>query len=310
MEKNRGIIAILYLLITFSLFVKLDTKTLAAGLKKEIPIDEQDILATSNDFEEVYELDQEILKELQSFCLSRQLPEYPKEINYQRIVKVYMGADIIQMDNGREEMLEALESNEYGWLVSINTAAGNYQLTIARRLPLKNDEIEQQEIHDTERKWMIKSHSLTAVEPYLDQLEKKSEELAACTRLVLVEGQSGFFEPVAIGFDDEKAKYLIGLGFQYGAVSENTCNVSVYEYDEIAERVKKMYVTDSTETQWGPLHFSGSKLLPAVKKEQAEQPDENEEQKVQTLQWWKIVIPVLMVVGLTGMVVLLKKKTH
>lgn len=260
-------------------YVEINTETVDTGLKKGIPMDKQDILATSDDFEEVYELNQELLKDLQRFCLSRQLSEYPKEVNYQNVVKVYMGADVLRMDTSdKEEMLEALESNEYVWLVSINTVAGNYQITIARDLALPNDQKELQEMCDARGKWVIKSHSLAAVEPYLGQIEEKASEMPDCARIVLVGELPGFYMPVAIGFDDSKAKYLIGLGFQYGVAYGNISNTSVYEFDKITERVKKTYMTDSTETQWGPLHFGGGKLLPAVKRQQTDQSDKNVEQ--------------------------------
>lgn len=279
MRRRKVRITILLIFAVLLFYVAINMETTDTGLEKEIPMDKQDILATSDDFKEVYELNQEILKDLQRFCLSRQLSEYPKEVDYEKVVKVYVGTDILRMDtNDKEEMLEALESNEYVWLVSINTAAGNYQITIARDLALSNDKKEQQEIYDAGGKWVIQSHSLAAVEPYLEQIEEKASELPDCARIVLVGEQPGFYMPVAIGFDESKAKYLIGLGFQYGVAFGNSSNTSVYEFDKIAERVKKTYRTDSTETQWGPLHFGAGKLLPAVKRQQTEQPDKDVEQ--------------------------------
>lgn len=270
---------ILLIFVVLLFYVEINMETVETGLIQEVPMDKQDILATSDDFEDVYELNQEILKDLQKFCLSRQLSEYPKEVDYQKAVKVYVGADILRMDTcDKEEMLEALGRNEYVWLVSINTAAGNYQITIARDTALPNDQKEQQEMCDARGKWVIKSHSLAAVEPYLEQIEEKASEMPDCARIVLAGELPGFYMPVAIGFDDSKAKYLMGLGFQYGIAYGNISNTSVYEFEKITERVKKTYMTDSTETQWGPLQFGGGKLLPAVKRQQTDQSDKNVEQ--------------------------------
>lgn len=311
MGKTKMRMTILFISIVLQLTVNAEIEILAAEWENGVPMDEQDILATSDDFQEVCKLDQEILTDMQKFCLSRELPEYPEEVDYQRAVKVYVGADLVRMDgNDKEEMLKTLESSEYVWVVSLKTTAGNYQITIAKKLPLSEGEKDQQEICETEGKWMIKSHSLDAAEPYLDQVEQKASEMPDCTKIVLVGEQTGFYKPVAIGFDNSKAKYLIGLGYQYGVAWGNTSNTSVYEYDEITESVKKMYVTDSTETQWGPLQFGSGKLLPAVKRQQTGQSDETAEQKSRILQWWQITIPVLAVVLLAVVIILQKRKSR
>lgn len=156
-----------------------------------------------------------------------------------------------------------------------------------------------------------KTHSLLEAEPYVDQVEKKKDQLADCTRIVFAEDQTGFFKPAAIGFDQERAKYLIGLGFQYEAAAGNTSNTSVYEYDEIAGRAREMYMTGSTEIQWGPFSSGDGSLLPAAERTESTQADESEEtQAPESYRNW-IVISVFAIVAVAaGAVVFRKRKSH
>lgn len=308
MKEKIKIRIFLFLFIVLSFSVKADIKVSAAGGEERGFMDEQDVLATSDDYEGVYGLERELLNDMKRFCLSRELSECPEKVDYQRAVKVYTGADLIRLgSNDREEMLQKLESSAYVWVIPLKTTAGNYQITVARKLSLSEGEKERQ---DAEGEWMIKSHSLEAVEPYLDQVEKRASELPGCTRIVFVEEQTGFSLPVAIGFDDLKAKYLAGLGFQYEAAFENTSNTSVYEYSEIADRAKEMYVTDSTETQWGPLSSGSNKLLPASKRQETGVLEDDAEKQIEPVQWWKFIVPLLAAVVLAGIAVLRKRKTH
>lgn len=289
------------------------------GNRKEISIAEQDRLMTSNDFEEVSALEQGALEWLQELGASQGIELIPEQLDYEKAVKVYVNTDIVTIDGtDRGTLLNALEAGDYVWVIPASTAYGNFQVTVARGLPLSEDakpyltEEEQQKIRDNEGKWEITEVAFDTVAPYVDQLNAYASQLADCTRVVITGSQTGFGMPVAVGFDDTEAKYFIGLGFQYPVAEGNARNTSVYEYDALAERAKDYAVNPDAEQQWSgdERQWSGDEqrwggLLPAVQTQNTRTEENTGE--IQAVQWWQITIPILAVFVLAGTAILLKK---
>ena len=259
--------------------------------------DKEDILSTSIDANEVYKLDEEINRMVQELCDGENLQEYPKNIDYENAVRVYVGADLMQMNsNRREDLLAALEESESVWVIPAQISDNYFQITVSKGLPLSEDaklylsEEEQQQIIDNEGKWCVTSVSYTAIEPYRKQVIEKLTKMSGSTRVVLVGAQSGFQMPVAVGFDKSEAKYLMGLGFQYPVSAARADVAGIYEYSSIHQYVmEECVVSDADENQWGGIAVDNGKTLPTVT---------NMQERVQTQQkgsLWFIGITVAVI---------------
>ena len=102
--------------------------------------DKEDILSTSIDANEVYKLDEEINRMVQELCDGENLQEYPKNIDYENAVRVYVGADLMQMNsNRREDLLAALEESESVWVIPAQISDNYFQITVSKGLPLSED---------------------------------------------------------------------------------------------------------------------------------------------------------------------------
>lgn len=289
---------------------------------EEVPIAEQDMLVTSSDFEEVSALEQGALEWLQELGASQGVEEIPEQLDYEKAVKVYVNTDIVTVDSSvRETLLNALEAGDYVWVIPASTAYGNFQVTVARGLPLSEDakpyltENEQKKILDNEGKWEITEVALDTVSPYIEQLNAYASQLADCTRVVITGSQTGFGMPVAVGFDDTEAKYFVGLGFQYPVAEGAVRNTSIYEYDTLAERAKGYAVDQGAEMQWSgdELQQTGEEkqwggLVPAAAQSKTTYIEETAKQ-IQSIHGWQIAIPVLVISVFAGVVILQKRRS-
>ena len=224
---------------------------------------QEDILATSSEFEKVSALYDEMIKSLAAF---EGISAENAVIDYERAVKIYADTDIFQLDtDDGETILEFLGEGEHIWMVPASLNGKKYLFTISKGHPLTEDakEVltleEQQEVIDREGNWFVCGIE-EADEGFWEKVNARSKELEGCQQAVIIVDLPGFQYPVVLGIKEGKAARWINIGYdnpvmddvqadtQTMSKSVNTTQEGVYEFHELADRVESYYNLSSGES--------------------------------------------------------------
>lgn len=248
MKKNiLGLLVVAVLLINASISLKAD----------ELPIQENDVLSNSSDYEEISALEDEILSELREIS---GVSEGLEQIDFSKGIKVYINTDILQLNtDNKESILSELHSGDYVWVIPFTIDNENYQVTLGKGMPLSEEAKEvltpsqQQHIIEQEGKWGISEISRGTVAPYMEQLENK-EELDHYSQVVFIGSIPGIAMPMALCFDSQKATEWVGLGFSYPVIEDNIQTRSssdIYDFQTLVAAAKTYDTGNSSDLNGG-----------------------------------------------------------
>ena len=210
----------------------------------ELPIAEEDLLETSDDFQEIRLLEDDIRNNF-----SWIVDEVPESIDFSQAVRIYVDTNLVNLKSTQQEVfLEALEDCNYVWVVPLEANGEWYSVTIARGLPFNGDdrgvltEEDIEYIRNMEGKWHITETISGGVAGYYSQLMNYGDEILNYDRIIFVSSQPGMRMPIAIGFSDGSARSWISLGYKYPVISnaENTSgnDNGIYDFETIAKMAK------------------------------------------------------------------------
>jgi len=180
---------------------------------KRTPIANEDILSLSDDFEEVKEIEDEIVSWLR-ICIAN--PIKLSEIDYKNSVRIYYNADILESGMvEQDEILDRLHSSSYAWDIRYTD---EYEVTVDRRVQPGDKTIENltpQEQIIYENKYgrlEVSSMGEGKFKNYIEELYKWCPEAGDYDRIVFMRGERGFYDVLAVAFKDGKAEKTIFCG--------------------------------------------------------------------------------------------------
>lgn len=211
----------------------------------KLPIAEEDLLETSDDFKEIRLLEDDIRNNFLLF-----VDEVPESIDFSQAVRIYVDTNLVNLKSTQQEVLfEALDDSNYVWVVPMKANGEWYSVTIARGLPFNGDnrgvltEEDIEYLRSMEGKWQITETINGGVAGYYSQLMNYGDEILNYDRIIFVSSQPGMRMPIAIGFSDGAARSWISLGYKYPVIS-NAENASgndngIYDFETIAKLVRR-----------------------------------------------------------------------
>ena len=223
------------------------------GLAKE-NIDYGKKLTEYDYFEEVYALDEEILKEVKDIYLlehpqgaEQALANFPN-IDYEEAIKVYINTGIQNFSSSDQAVvMEWLSKSDYVWVLPFEQNGENIQVTLARGKDLREEFVnaataeEREAIDNREGNWKVSEIAIGRPDNYKKQIENLGEDFDS---VVFVGGIPGVQYPVALGFKDGKAQSFVSIGYGQGILEEGKVTYSektgtaMYEYEEAIEQMR------------------------------------------------------------------------
>ena len=223
-----------------------------------------DSLPESPEYQDILALEPEMLSWLSGMGTSD--PDHPEAaldvseavLSYENAAKVYVETGLEYLDSDSEEDICAyLETCNYVWVIPGELPDQHIRITVARGLPLNPDaapllsEEEKAQIQENEGKWQISEAAIQMPEFYRNQLQTTAQEY---DRILFVGGMPGLQQPMALGFQEQKAAVWIDLGYSYpvleGAAQPLSSDSGLYAYEEVINRARG-YIPPSGDTGGG-----------------------------------------------------------
>lgn len=236
------------IILLFSVTLLMQSCTFAkAESEKEIPVQKEDILCESADFEGVKKLEDEMLNGLKDMCdWLEDSSHFPEEMDFSKGVKIYVNTGIQNFGTDQEsEIMKNLEQSKYVWVIPMKIGGEYVSVTAAKGNPLNEERAamltaqEREEIEKQEGKWTVSEWATGVAEPYLSQIQNNKEIMEACDHTVLIGGVPGLHEPAVLGFKDGKALGWMSLGFGYPVLEEiptaRSVSNGLYDFHAVME---------------------------------------------------------------------------
>lgn len=233
----RKWVGLLFIILTIS-FIQSENVFAA---EPELPIAEEDLLETNNDFQEIQLLENDIRDNI----LWTGAEGVPESIDFSRAIRIYVDTNLVKLKSIQQEvLLEALEDSNYVWVVPVEVDGEWCSVTIARGLPFNGDrrgvltDEDVEYLRNMEGKWHVTETMRGCVEGYYDQLLGYGDEILNYDRIIIVSSQPGMRMPIAIGFSEGEARSWISLGYGYPVISDaenaGEIDTGIYDFETIA----------------------------------------------------------------------------
>ena len=205
-------------------------------------------------FEDIYALDEEIMKELKEIYLlehpeggEQALAGFPS-IDYEDAIKVYINTGIHNVsESDQNVIMEWLSKSDYVWVLPLEFNGENMQVTLARGKDLSEElvnaatEEERETIDNREGNWKVSEIAIGRPDNYREQMENLGEDFDT---VVFVGGIPGVQYPVALGFKDGEAQSFVSIGYSQGILEEGNVTYSkkvgnvMYDFKEAMEQMQ------------------------------------------------------------------------
>ncbi len=205
-------------------------------------------------FDDIYALDEDIIKELKEIYLlehpqgaEKALADFPS-IDYENAIKVYINTGIHNAsESDQDVIMEWLDKSDYVWVLPLEYNGVNMQVTLARGESLSEElvnaatEEERERIDNREGNWKVSEIAIGRPDNYKEQIENLGEDF---DRVVFVGGIPGVQYPLALGFKDGKARSFVSIGYSQGILEEGNVTYSektgtaMYDYEDAIEQMR------------------------------------------------------------------------
>lgn len=224
--------------------------------------DKSEKLTNAVEFDSIEELEEQMLSETTEFLENENIKFNNLSVSYLEASKVYIDSDISITDTVNEnDIMDFLKQGDYVWVIPVygidESENQNITITVAKALPYDENkcqilsEEEKQLVREEAGKWGISEIGISENIPYAEQM-KQIDKIVDVDHYTIVGGLKGMFQPVAIGFKNGMAKYVISLGYDYELLQNRSgndkVNEGIYDYKLIRE---KMNVYKETENVSG-----------------------------------------------------------
>lgn len=190
----------------------------------------------SKDYQEMKALEDDIISNAQELCQTEDIfIDENTGVNYEKAEKVYIDVFMSGIKTSEKDaIVEWAEQSDYVWIVPVDSSEKSVEVTLHR------------ESADSE--FEITSAQINEREVYSDILAEKSHLI---DDYIIVGGTDVFRQPVAIGFENNEAKYWIALGTQYDlfeqAPEDSVIEEGVYDYEGILKLINESNKEDHIE---------------------------------------------------------------
>lgn len=175
--------------------------------------------------------------------------DFPKNIDFSEISKVYVDTNIENLNTSdKTEINTVLNQSNYVWVIPITVNDKNFQVTVARGLPLNESratsltETEKAEVSEKAGRWKITEIAETTLEPYADILENKLMD-TSYNSVVLIGGIPGLRMPFALGFENDEAAAWISVGYDSPILDQisaaHAAETEAFDYNTVLEKVRQ-----------------------------------------------------------------------